>query len=255
MFYRGEIRCVAPSSAINLRSEVKSMKKKRNILKKVLLICCMAGLLFSLTSYENYFEVSAASKASYKIVNKRQVKQYKDHKAEYLYQLPQLKGKSAAIKKINKSIMTDYKNTFEYKKNLFNYFEGLKKSSYTYIFYLNKCKVTYNQNGYVSFKFTSNWYAGGIGETKEYGLTYRLKDGKKMTVQDVVYGKKSSIKKNIAKAYARRISKEGYKYIMQKKYSDIDFYVKPGKKVFVCFGPYQPMGGHGCSVIVMKGKI
>lgn len=71
---------------------------------------------FSLTSYENYFEVSAASKASYKIVNKRQVKQYKDHKAEYLYQLPQLKGKSAAIKKINKSIMTDYKNTFEYKK-------------------------------------------------------------------------------------------------------------------------------------------
>lgn len=74
MFYRGEIRCVAPSSAINLRSEVKSMKKKRNILKKVLLICCMAGLLFSLTSYENYFEVSAASKASYKIVNKRQVK-------------------------------------------------------------------------------------------------------------------------------------------------------------------------------------
>ena len=76
-----------------------------------------------------------------------------------------------------------------------------------------------------------------------------------MTVQDVVYGKKSSIKKNIAKAYARRISKEGYKYIMQKKYSDIDFYVKSGKKVFVCFGPYQPMGGHGCSVIVMKGKI
>ena len=76
----------------------------------------MVGLLFSLTSYENYFEVSAASKASYKIVNKRQVKQYKDHKAEYLYQLPQLKGKSAAIKKINKSIMTDYKNTFEYKK-------------------------------------------------------------------------------------------------------------------------------------------
>ena len=34
-----------------------------------------------------------------------------------------------------------------------------------------------------------------------------------MTVQDVVYGKKSSIKKNIAKAYAKKVSKEGYKYI------------------------------------------
>ena len=32
-----------------------------------------------------------------------------------------LKAKSAVIKKINKSIMTDYKNTFEYKRNLFNY--------------------------------------------------------------------------------------------------------------------------------------
>ena len=113
----------------------------------------------------------------------------------------------------------------------------------------------YNQNGYVSFKFTSNWYAGGIGETKEYGLTYRLKDGKKMTVQDVVYGKRSSVKKKIADTYARKITRIGYKYIMKMKYSDIDFYIKPGKKVYVCFGPYQPMGGHGCSVIVMKGKI
>lgn len=78
----------APSRALNLKSEVKSMKKKRNILKKVLLICCMVGLLFTLTCYENYSEVSAASKCSYKIVNKRQVKKYKDHKAEYLYQLP-----------------------------------------------------------------------------------------------------------------------------------------------------------------------
>ena len=54
-----------------------------------------------------------------------------------------------------------------------------------------------------------------------------------MTVQDVVYGKKSSIKKNIAKAYARKISKEGYKYIMKKKYSDIDFYVKPGEESYL----------------------
>lgn len=231
------------------------MKKKRNILKKVLLICCMVGLLFTLTCYENYSEVAAASKASYKIVNKRQVKRTKGHKAEYLYQLPQLKGKSVAIKKINKSLMADYKKTFEYKRNLFNYFKGIEATPINYIYYINKCKVTYNQKGYVSFKFTSNWHAGGIGETKEYGLTYRLRDGKKMTVQDLVYGKRSSVKKNIAKAYAKKVSKEGYKYIMKMKYSDIAYYIKPGKKVCVCFGPYQPMGGHGCSVIVMKGKV
>lgn len=115
--------------------------------------------------------------------------------------------------------------------------------------------MTYNQKGYVSFKFTSSWYAGGVGETKDYGLTYRLRDGKKMTVQDVVYGKRSSGKKKIADTYAKKVYRIGYKYIMKMKYSDIDFYVKPGKKVCVCFGPYQPMGGHGRSVIVLKGKI
>ena len=37
------------------------MKKKRNILKKVLLICCLVGLLFTLTCYENYSEVAACA--------------------------------------------------------------------------------------------------------------------------------------------------------------------------------------------------
>lgn len=244
-----------PSSVLNLRRKVKSMKKKRNILKKALLICCMVELLFSVTSYENYSEVFAASKASYKIVNKRQVKRYKDHKAEYLYQLPQLKGKSADIKRINKSIMADYKNSFEYKRRLFDYFEGLKKSSHNYIFYLNKCKVTYNQKGYVSFKFKSSWYAGGVGNTWEYGLTYRLRDGKKMGIQDVVYGKRSTVKKKIADTYARKITRIGYRHIMKMKYSDFDFYIKPGKKVIVCFGPYQPMGGNGHVSIALKSKI
>ena len=57
-----------------------------------------------------------------------------------------------------------------------------------------------------------------------------ISDGKKMTVQDVVYGKRSSVKKKIADTYARKITRIGYKYIMKMKYSDIDFYVKPGKK-------------------------
>ena len=100
--------------------------------------------------------------------------------------------------------------------------------------YINKCKVTYNQNGYVSFKFTSNWHAGGIGETEEYGLTYRSKDGKKMTVQDVVYGKRSSVKKKIADTDARKIIRIGYKYIMKMKYSDI-FKVIMSSSIQCCF--------------------
>ena len=95
--------------------------------------------------------------------------------------------------KINSKLknLKNYKSTFQYKKNLFNYFEELKNSSYKNIYYTNKCSVTYNRNGYICFRFISKWYAGGVGETREYGLTYRLKDGKKLGVQDVVAGKKS----------------------------------------------------------------
>lgn len=169
--------------------------------------------------------------------------------------MPQIKGNSSAIQKINKSLIQDYKSTFQYKKNLFNYFEELKNSSYKNIYYTNKCSVTYNRNGYICFRFISKWYAGGVGETREYGLTYRLKDGKKLGVQDVVAGKKSDVKKNIATTYSKKITKYGYSSIMKMKYSDIQFYIKPGKKVFVCFGPYIPGGGHGHVSIELKGKL
>ena len=78
------------------------MKKKVSILKKVILMFLVVSVIFSWNISENYSVVSAASKASYKIVNKRQIKKYNKLKAEYSYQLPQLKGKSSAIKKINK---------------------------------------------------------------------------------------------------------------------------------------------------------
>ena len=52
------------------------------------------------------------------------------------------------------------------------------------------CEVLLRQFGYISFRFASEWYAGGVGESREYGLTYRLKDGKKLAVQDVASGKK-----------------------------------------------------------------
>lgn len=67
--------------------------------------------------------VIAASKASYEIINKKEIRKYKNMSAKYLYQLPQLKGNSAAIKKINKSLRADYKKTLSGKESLFEYFE------------------------------------------------------------------------------------------------------------------------------------
>ena len=165
--------------------------------------------------------------------------------AKYLYQLPQLKGNSAAIKKINKSLRADYKRTFGNKRSLFEYFEMDKhnpsRQSYGSKYYATvTCEPVYNRKGYISFKFVSKWYAGGVANYHEYGLTYRLRDGKKLGIQDVIAGNRNTVKQRIASTYARKVSYRGYEPIMQMKYSKFQFYIKPGKKVVVCFGPYQP---------------
>ena len=41
---------------------------------------------------------------------------------------------------------------------------------------------------------------------------------------------KSNVKKNIATAYSKKLSGQGYSYVMKMKYSDFQFYIKPGKK-------------------------
>ena len=204
--------------------------------------------------------VSAASKASYTISNKSKKAQYQNISAKYLYQLPQLKGNSSAIKKINKSLRADYKKSLIDKKNLFETFESYKNSSVyrkyaVDLFSTTECEVTYNRNGYVCFKFTCGWYAGGVYNGWEYGMTYRLKDGKKMGIQDVLAGNRNTAKKRIAKAYSKKVSSAGYAPIMRMDYSDFQFYIKPNKKVVVSFGPYQPMGGNGMASVTMKGKI
>lgn len=231
------------------------MKTKKSLLK----IGLFMGLMILLGSFASV-PVSAASKASYKIANKKTTKQYKKMSAVYLYQLPQLKGSSVAIKRINKSLRADYKKSLQTKKGLLEYFENDKNDStrqrYSLKYYsVTKCKVTYNVNGYISFRFSSEWFAGGVHNSWDYGLTYRLKNGKKMGIRDVIAGSGNQVKQKIAAAYASKISVMGYIPIMKMKYSEFNFYVKPGKKVVICFGPYQPMGGNGKTSITLKGKI
>lgn len=81
--------------------------------------------------------------------------------AKYLYQLPQLKGNSAAIKKINKSLRADYKRTFGNKRSLFEYFEMDKhnpsRKSYGSKYYATvTCEPVYNRKGYQARRL---WYA------------------------------------------------------------------------------------------------
>lgn len=60
--------------------------KKRNIFKHLFLFCLLA-MTVALSNPAGHTTVSAASKASYKIINKKTTKRNNKLKAKYLYQL------------------------------------------------------------------------------------------------------------------------------------------------------------------------
>lgn len=180
--------------------------------------------------------------------------------AQYIYQLPQLKGESKVVKKINTSLKKGYTASLKDKEAVFDHAKEANNSSYyTYkeqYISTTKCKVTYNKKGYVSFCFLHEWYAGGVHNSWTDGMTYNLKTGKKLNVADVISGNSKTVKKKIIKKYFSEIKPEdeyARKELDNTKISKFQFYLKKGN-VIVCFGPYQPGGGNGQSFITLKGN-
>lgn len=181
--------------------------------------------------------------------------------AVYKFVLPQLKGSSAAVKKINKSLNKVYKDSLQQKTLLMDYAKN--RTAYTQYqdkyFFKTTCKATYNKKGYVSFRFKADWYAGGVHNMYHYGANYSLKTGKKLALTDVVSGGRSQIKKAIADKYYNKL---GSRYasrsqmrsaINKRKWSELYFYLKNGK-VYVSCGAYAPLGGNGEVTVALKGK-
>ena len=130
--------------------------------------------------------VQAASKVSYTIKKIQEKKTYKNSSAIYSYELPQLKGNSVAIKKINKSLKSYYTSDLKLKKELFRQFEDYKKTGFLdkndqNLFVNTKCTETYNKDGYVRFVYNFSWHGCGSEECNGTTVIYRLEDGKKVT--------------------------------------------------------------------------
>ncbi len=108
-----------------------------------------------------------ASSDKYTFNHYRTVKKYKHGmKATFPYQLAQLKGKSAAVKKINKDIKKSLVAEKQNAKQLFNYAKdgannGFKNLSY---YDATTTKITYNKINVVSFKSEMKWWTGGVAE-------------------------------------------------------------------------------------------
>lgn len=178
-------------------------------------------------------------------------KKYKNGvKANYYFNLPHLKGKSAAIKKINKDLLKKYKST-SYTTST-GIFKTAKKASegklkdYAFVtknctyYDITKTSVSYNKNGVISFKVYHNEWDGIRGgviknggyeidnKTKAYkemlgGWNYSLKNGKILNIKDTARGTKASIQK--------KLDAGATKYFGVKKGETIDltYYLKNGK--------------------------
>lgn len=102
-------------------------------------------------------------------------KTYKNSKATYYYELPQLKGNSTAVKKINKSLKSYYTSDLKLKEELFRQFADYKKTGFLdanteNLFVKTKCTENYNKNGYIRFVYSFSWHGCGSAESNQTTL-------------------------------------------------------------------------------------
>ncbi|GHV98512.1 hypothetical protein lacNasYZ03_00260 [Lactobacillus nasalidis] len=141
-------------------------------------------------------KTEASSTTKYYFKQYKTVRKYKHGiKAIFGYRLPQLKGNSAAIKKINKSLRKNYTGELKQKKELFKFAKWDSKHVGTHITYddIVKPRATYNKNGVISFRYDHDYNIGGSGTYFIGSWTYSLKTGKQLTVFDVAEGDEYSI--------------------------------------------------------------
>ena len=173
-----------------------------------------------------------ASSAKYTIKQYRTVKKYKHGmKATFSYQLPQLKGNYAAVKKINKDLKKSYSAEKKNSKTVFHFAkqDAADFSNQTY-FDTTTTKATYNKSKVISFRTYKKWWAGGVRRDTLDSLSYSLKTGKKLNVYDVAKGSRASVKRKLVKG-AKKLGAESY-YFQSLDLKDLSFVLK-NSKVYV----------------------
>ena len=197
-------------------------------MKKLIVVSALAfTTLASLATSPKVQASSTAKSAKVSFKQYKKTKKYKDGlTVKYSYSLPQLKGKSAAIKKINKDLLKIYRETSDPSKSIFpskstqsdsKQAGAIKKTTH---YDLTKFSVTYNKNGIISFKAERNWWAGyqinneKIPYNNICGVTYSIKSGKRLSITDIAKGSNSSVRKKLIAGATKkfRIKKSEYVY-------------------------------------------
>lgn len=219
-------------------------------LKKLLPALAAAGMLLTLAAPASQVQ---AAKVKYKIVKHKQTKYYPHSKTSYSYQQPVLQGKSAAVKKINKSLASAYKKDLKnYKSGYYDYakyYSNLYDTSRAgYNYYLAHQLGEYTlTHVYTSKKYFSVGYHKMEAAYQSFyeraeAATYSLKTGKKVKLTNLIKGNKKTIKKKIYKAQSKDMKSnlKGISYDPSK----VGFIVK-GNKVYIAYQSVIPALGGG----------
>lgn len=233
-------------------------------LKKILLIFSLFLCLGTATLSVNAAGRTTKTKAVYTLKTYRKI--YKNAPANatgtYKFVLPQLKGKTSVVKRINKSLKQIYRASLQDKADIMETTKSLTPGQFSWkseFFSKTTCKVTYNKKGVVSFCFCNDWFAGGVHNMYHYGASYSLKTGKKLELTDVIAGSEAQIRSKIADKYYAKLGNfyasrdELQNEFSSRSSSSLYFYLKNGK-VYVSCGSYGPLGGNGEVLISLKGN-
>ena len=225
-----------------------------------------ATALATQTSTVKSAKKTTKKSAAFKIKKYAKTKTYSYATGKWAYGKPILTGSSAIVTKINKSLAKRYK-TFKKTANCVIDYAKEAGSSFDGATFFNTYDTvaTYNAKGYLSFKYTTSWFAGGVFNGDILGDVYSLKTGKKLNVSQVVPGSAAQVKKAIVKAVAKKCNVDVYKspytwrdgsvnaLITEMKISDIDFYLQGGK-VVVAIDPYTIPGQRSAFTVTLKGN-
>ena len=198
------------------------MKKKYTVT-----IALVLTTLFGLTTSP---KAQASSSARYYFKEYKTVRKYKhDVKGIFSYKMPQLKGKSATVKKINKSLRKTYTAELKHKKQLFEFAKWSSKTGDSHTTYddVVKSRATYNKNGVISFRYDQDFNIGASGTYYIGSWTYSLKTGKKLTVFDVAAGDADSISDQLYKG-AVHLGAD-HEYLKEMHASKMNFTLQSGK--------------------------
>lgn len=165
---------------------------------KIMTALAATGMMLSFTTPVH------AAKAKYKIVTHKQTKYYPHSKIRFYFQQPVLQGKSAAVKKINKSLANDYKKDLKFYKGLYKMAKSMSDFYHANpdLFQIKDIVGAHVYNGKkyfsvgyhridVAYQAAHEWAEAG---------TYSLKTGKKLKVTDLIKGSKKTVVKKIYKA-------------------------------------------------------